>query len=68
MSAKKKAITKWSAADLGIDGSTVGVNSPTKITSVSPPPPRPSGEMIEGETPEEIAEKLFTKLRENQVL
>ena len=68
MAAKKKEITKWSAADLGLDGSDIGPNSHTKIVKVSPPPPRTKGEMIEGETPEEIADKLFTKLREKQII
>ncbi|MEW6413598.1 MAG: electron transfer flavoprotein subunit beta/FixA family protein [Candidatus Zixiibacteriota bacterium] len=68
MAAKKKEITKWSASDLGLDGAAIGGNSKTKVTKVSPPPPRPKGELIEGETPEEIAGKLFTKLRDNQVL
>ncbi|MBU0984130.1 MAG: electron transfer flavoprotein subunit beta/FixA family protein [candidate division Zixibacteria bacterium] len=68
MAAKKKQITKWTAADLGLDGSDTGANSATKIEKVSPPPPRHKGELIEGETPEEIADKLFTKLRDNQVI
>ncbi len=68
MMAKKAPITKWSAADIGIDSSTVGVNSGTKILKVSPPPPRQKGEFITGETPQEIAEKLYSKLKENQLL
>jgi electron transfer flavoprotein beta subunit len=68
MAAKKKPITKWTAADLGVDASTVGAGSRTKVNRVSPPPPRPKGEFVEGETPEEIADKLFAKLREDQVL
>lgn len=68
MAAKKKEITKWSAADLGLDGNSVGVNSTTKTVKVTPPPPRPKGEIIEGETPEEVADKLFKKLRDNQVI
>ncbi len=68
MAAKKKIITTWTAADLDIDGTSVGAASLTKTVKVSPPPPRPSGEMIEGETPEEIAGKLFDKLREKQVI
>jgi len=68
MAAKKKVITRWSAADLGLDGSGIGNNSKTKIVKVSPPPPRPKGEIIEGETPEELAESLFKKLRDNQVI
>jgi electron transfer flavoprotein beta subunit len=68
MAAKKKTITTWTAADLDIDSSNVGEASLTRTVKVSPPPPRPSGEMIEGETPEEIAGKLFDKLRDKQVL
>lgn len=68
MAAKKKAITTWSAADLGLDGSEIGANSKTVTLKVSLPPARQKGEMIEGETPQEIAEKLFNKLRENQVI
>jgi electron transfer flavoprotein beta subunit len=68
MGAKKKTITTWTAADLGIDSTGIGRSSQTKTIKVSPPPPRPSGEMIQGETPEEIAANLFDKLKEKQVL
>ena len=68
MAAKKMPITKWSAADLGLDGSDIGAGSKTTNVRVAPPPARPKGEFIEGETPEEIADRLFDKLRENQVL
>ncbi len=68
MNAKKAPITKWTAADLGLDGSGVGANSLTKINKVSPPPPRQKGEMIEGATPQEIADKLFDKLKKDQLL
>lgn len=68
MAAKKKTITTWTAADLGLDGSDTGANSKTATLTVSSPPARQKGEFIEGETPQEIAEKLFNKLRENQVI
>ncbi len=68
MMAKKAPVTKWTAADIGLDGSGVGANSYTKIIKVTPPPPRQKGEIIEGETPEEIAEKLYKKLKDDQVL
>ena len=68
MAAKKKAITTWSATDLGLDGSGIGAASGTRTIKVTPPAPRPKGEIIEGETPEEIADKLFDKLREKQIL
>nr|MBN2278663.1 electron transfer flavoprotein subunit beta/FixA family protein [candidate division Zixibacteria bacterium] len=68
MAAKKAPITTWSAGDIGLDGAGVGPNSYTKKVKVSPPPPRQKGEFIEGETPEEIADKLYKKLKEKQVL
>ncbi len=68
MQAKKKEITKWSASDLGLDGSGIGQNSQTKTVKVAPPPPRPQGELIEGDSPEEIADNLFNKLREKQII
>ncbi|MFH1687373.1 MAG: electron transfer flavoprotein subunit beta/FixA family protein [bacterium] len=64
MAAKKKTITRWSAADLGLDA----VASATKVTGVAPPPPRPSGEMIQGETPEELADHLYEKLHEKKII
>lgn len=68
MGAKKKTITKFSAGDLELDGSGIGDNSGTKTTKVVPPPPRPAGEVIEGETPEDIANALFDKLRDKQII
>ena len=68
MMAKKLPITKWTAADIGLDGAGVGANSYTKKTKVAPPPPRQKGEIIEGATPEEIADKLYNKLKEKQAL
>lgn len=68
MAAKKKEITRWSASDLGLENAAVGVSSGTKTLTVSPPPERSKGVMIEGETPEEIADKLFEKLRADQIL
>lgn len=67
MQAKKAQITAWTAADLGVDAGTVGANSPTHAAEHAPPPPRPAGEILEG-TPEEVAEKLFQKLRDAQTI
>ncbi len=64
MMAKKKQITAYSAADLGLDAIAPG----SSTVRVDTPPARPKGEIISGETPAEIADKLFAKLRENQVL
>jgi electron transfer flavoprotein beta subunit len=68
MAAKKATIEKLSAADLGLEGAGLGEKSASKVEKASDPPPRPAGVIIEGETPEEIADKLFKKLRENQVI
>jgi len=68
MAAKKAVIEKLTAADLGLDGTGFGKNSPSKTEKASNPPPRPAGEIISGETPDEIADRLFRKLRENQVV
>jgi electron transfer flavoprotein beta subunit len=68
MAAKKAPLTKWTAADLGIAPVGVGAGSPTKTIKAISPPPRTKGELIQGETPEEIADKLIEKLRQNQVL
>lgn len=68
MAAKKAPIAKWSAADLGIDGTSVGAGSPSKQIRALTPPPRQKGEIIEGASPEEIADKLAKKLRENQII
>lgn len=68
MKAKSAKITAWGAADLGLEGQVL---SPAgfgyKVEQFSPPPPRPKGEMLSG-TPGEIAEKLFQKLRDAQVI
>lgn len=67
MKAKKAPITNFSTADLGLDTSRLGANSPTKIVGSQPPPQRKKGEILEGE-PEEVAAKLFDKLRADQVI
>lgn len=68
MAAKKKEIVKWSAADLGLTPDGIGAQSRSTMVSVTPPPPRPKGEIISGDSPEDIANKLFDKLRQNQVI
>jgi electron transfer flavoprotein beta subunit len=68
MKAKKATIETLSAEDLGLNQAAVGEKSTSRFDKAENPPPRPAGEMIEGETPEEIADNLFKKLRENQVI
>ncbi len=68
MNAKKKTVVVHNAADLGLDLSAPVFASGCKQVSAANPPARPKGEMITGATPQEIADKLFTKLRERQVI
>ena len=68
MKAKSAKITVWNSKDLQVEENRLGENQKSaQIISVSPPPPRPKGEILEG-SPEEIAEKLAAKLREAQVI
>jgi electron transfer flavoprotein beta subunit len=58
MASKKKQIEV-------IDAGSLGVNAPKiEIVSLEPPPPRPPGRIIEGETPEDKAKELVRLLRE----
>ena len=68
MMARKSPINKWGAGDIGLDGTAVGENSYSEKVKISPPPPRQKGEMIEGETPGEIADKLYDKLKKDQLI
>jgi electron transfer flavoprotein beta subunit len=64
MMAKRKPIEVLSAADIGIDPGTVGAAAANvSIGNWSPPPARPAGRMLEGETAEVVAE-LITLLRD----
>lgn len=54
----------WTAADLGVTGLT----PVTTVIQRVPPPPRPSGEMIEGPDVATKVKKLVDKLLENQII
>jgi electron transfer flavoprotein beta subunit len=68
MNAKKKDVPRHSASELGIDPQSVGGSSATKVEKAFDPPPRPAAEMISDGTPQEMAKKLFDKLRSNQTI
>ncbi|TFH65893.1 MAG: electron transfer flavoprotein subunit beta/FixA family protein [Candidatus Zixiibacteriota bacterium] len=68
MMAKKKEIIVYNAAALGVGAGAPELTSVSHVAHVTNPPSRPKGEMITGSSPEEIADKLFTKLRDQQVL
>jgi electron transfer flavoprotein beta subunit len=61
MGAKRKKVTTWSLADLGLDASAVGLAAAaTAVRSVAPQPPRQAGEVItdEGDAAVRIADFL----------
>ena len=65
MEAQKKQFTVWNAQDLGVDPSQV---RRTNMLKLFIPVHEVKVEIIEGESPEEAAEKLALKLRENKIL
>lgn len=67
--AKKAAITSWTAADLGVDASRVGLaGSPTRVIRVFTPEQRRGGEIIEGATVQEKVRTLVAKLKETHLV
>jgi electron transfer flavoprotein beta subunit len=68
MNAKKKTVAVYGAADLGVDLNAQAITASSTTAKATNPPARPKGEMITGATPQEIADKLFAKLRESQVI
>ena len=59
-------IPVWGSADLGLDAAALA--PAVQITARVPPPPRPSGEIIEGADAAEKVRKLVDKLLESQVI
>lgn len=68
MNAKKKTVAVYGAADLGVDLNAPAITASSATAKASNPPARSKGEMITGATPQEIADKLFARLRESQVI
>lgn len=54
----------WGAADLGVSGLAPAATVANRV----PPPPRPSGEMIDGPDSAAKVKKLVDKLLENQII
>jgi electron transfer flavoprotein beta subunit len=54
----------WTAADLGV----AGLTPVTTVANRVPPPPRPSGELIDGPDSAAKVKKLVDKLLENQII
>ncbi len=65
MSASKKPITTWTAADLGIEVENV---NQFEITKMYEPVHESKCEILEGGSPEEKAAKLVGKLKETKAI
>lgn len=64
MGAKKKPITDWNAAALGMDAASAGnAGAQVELVRLEPPPARPPGKMIQGDTAA-AAQELARLLRE----
>lgn len=69
MAAAKKQVPTWKAADLGLEEARVGAGAARlQVRDVSVPQRESKCEILDGETPEERAERLALRLRELKVL
>jgi len=69
MAAKRKEPTVWKPADIGVEPSQVGAaGRRSKILKLFQPVREGKCELAEGESPEEAAANLATKLREAKIL
>ena len=69
MAAARKEVSVWSAGDIGLDASKVGSSgSLLNIERLYVPVRESQCEFVEGETPEESAQKLAQKLREAKLI
>lgn len=68
MKAARKEITVWNSDDLGVSSSEVGQEgSPTIVGRLFTPEPKGHAEMFKGE-PEEVCDKLISKLKTEKVI
>ncbi len=69
MMAARKQVTVWKAADLGLDASTAGTSAVRMhLERLFQPVSEVECEVIEGETPDEVAGKLAQRLREQKII
>jgi electron transfer flavoprotein beta subunit len=63
MKAKKAEILSWKAIDLDLEEEKLGLKgSPTWVSKIFTPPPRPKGQILEGD-PEETTTKIVDELK-----
>ena len=69
MQAKKKPVDTLSAADAGLDASTVGAGAGAfELKRYSSPPSRPEGRILEGEIPDQVKELVGLLQNEAKVI
>jgi electron transfer flavoprotein beta subunit len=69
MASKKAVFPKWSAADLGLQASSVGAaGAASTVVKASVPPARPAGVKVEGASAAEKATKLVDILIERKLI
>jgi len=69
MKAKSGKVTVWKAEDVAAPAERIGLaGSPTAVWKIFVPKPRSGGEMLKGETPAELAEHLYDRLKERHVV
>lgn len=67
--AAKAEIPAWSAEDIGVDKTTVGLKaSPTNVFRSFTPKPKGKGITVEGDTPKELAGNLLADLRAKHII
>ncbi len=67
--ATRQEIKVWSAEDIGVDVTTVGLKaSPTNVFKSFTPKPKGAGVTVDGDTPREKAENLVTALKEKHII
>ncbi len=69
LKAVKADIEVWSADDIGVDKTKVGLKaSPTNVFRSFTPKPKGQGIMVEGDSAKELAGNLISKLKEKHVI
>ncbi len=69
LKAAKADIEVWSADDIGVDKTKVGLKaSPTNVFRSFTPKPKGQGIMVEGDSAKELAGNLISKLKEKHVI
>jgi electron transfer flavoprotein beta subunit len=69
ITAAKKEIPTWSLQDIGVDPSSTGrLAARNKLLKLSAPSLERKCELVKGDVPAEVAEKLAQKIMEKKVL